>query len=61
MHGTHVCLHLGYILALPQCPFPYIYMVQKVNYRARAVSCLTNVIKFWEPHENGDPGSPFSL
>ena len=21
----------------------------------------TGVIKFWGPHENGDPGSPFSL
>ena len=41
MHGMHACLHAEYILAPPNTPSPYIYMGQKVNYRARAASQLT--------------------
>ena len=41
MHGTHTYLHPEYILAPPNAPFPYIHMDQMVNYRACAVSRLT--------------------
>ena len=37
MLGTHMRLHPEYILALPNAPFSYIYMGQKVNYRSTAL------------------------
>jgi hypothetical protein len=42
MERTRVAhLHLEYILTPSNAPFPYIYMVQKVNFRVRAASHLT--------------------
>ena len=39
MLGTHMRLHvhLEYILALPNAPFSYIYMGEKVNYRSTSL------------------------
>ena len=58
LSGKHVALFIGASLSEPHINGTAMRELYVCIYN---IYGTTGVIKFWGPHENGDPWSPFSL